>query len=64
MDSAGSDRSQRRTSLVDRELDRYKIETAALSETRLAEVREIKKVGSGYTSFGVDARVRRGVKQE
>ena len=64
MDSAGSDRSQRRTSLVGRELGRYKIETAALSETRLAGVGEIKEDGAGYISFGVDARVRRGVKQE
>ena len=37
MDSSGSDRPQRRTALVGRELDRYKVEIAALSETRLAE---------------------------
>ena len=30
MDSAGSDRPQRRTALVGRELDRYKVEIAAL----------------------------------
>ena len=36
MDSSGSDR-QRRTALVGGELDRYKVEIAALSETRLAE---------------------------
>ena len=37
MNSYGSDRPERRTALVDRELDRYKVEIAALSETRLAE---------------------------
>ena len=37
MDSAGSDRPQGRTVLVGRELDRYKVGIAALSETRLDE---------------------------
>ena len=37
MDSADSDRPQHRTALVGRELDRYKVEIAALSEARLAE---------------------------
>ena len=50
MDSAGSDRPQRRTALVGRELDRYK-EIAALSETRLAEEGLLKEVGAGYTFF-------------
>ena len=49
MDSAGSDRPQRRTAFVGRELGRYGIEIAALSETRLAEIGEIKEVGAGYT---------------
>ena len=35
--SAGSDSPQRRTALVGREFDKYKVEIAALSETRLAE---------------------------
>ena len=43
IDSAGSDRPQCRTALVGRELGRYGIEIAALSETR-----EIKEVGAGY----------------
>ena len=51
MDSAGSDRPQRRTALVGRELGRYGIEIAALSETRFAEIGEIKEVGAGYTFF-------------
>ena len=36
MDIAGSYRPQRRTALVGRELDRYKVEIAALSDIRLA----------------------------
>ena len=51
MDSSGSDRTQRRTALVGRELDRYKVEIAALSETRLAEEGLLKEVGAGYTFF-------------
>ena len=51
MDSAGSDGPQRRTALVEREPDRYGIEIAALSETRFAEIGEIKEVGAGYTFF-------------
>ena len=52
MDSAGSDRPQRRTAaLVGRELGRYGMEIAALSETRFAETGEIKEVGAGYTFF-------------
>ena len=51
MGSSGSDRHQRRTALVGRELDRYKVEIAALSETRLAEEGLLKEVGAGYTFF-------------
>ena len=51
MNSSGSDRPQRRTALVGRELDRYKVEIAALSETRLAEEGLLKEVGTGYTFF-------------
>ena len=39
------------TALVGRELDRYKVETAALSETRLAEEGLLKEVGASYTFF-------------
>ena len=45
------DRPQNRTALVGRELDRYKVESAALSETRLAEEGLLKEVGAGYTFF-------------
>ena len=51
MDSSSSDRPERRTALVGRELDRYKVEIAALSETRLAEEGLLKEVGAGYTLF-------------
>ena len=51
MDSASSDKPQRRTALVDRELDRYKVEIAALSETRLAEERLLKEVGALVGNF-------------
>ena len=42
MDSAGSDRPQRRTSLFGRELGKYRIEIAAMGETCFAEIGEIK----------------------
>ena len=55
MDSAGSDRPQRRTAFVGRELGGYGIQIAALSETRFKDVGkdvgEIKEVGAGYTFF-------------
>ena len=49
MDSAGLNRPLRRTGRHGRELDRYKVEIAALSETRLAEEWLLKEVGAGYT---------------
>ena len=56
MDSAGSDRPQWRTVLVGRELDRYRVEIAALNETRLAEEGLLKEVGAGYTFFWAQER--------
>ena len=64
MDSAGSGRPQRRTALVGRELGRYDIQIAALSETRFADVVRSKKLVLDTPSSGVDAKVKRGVKQE
>ena len=61
MDSAGSDRPQRRTALVGR--DRYKVEIAALSETRLAEEGLLKEVGAGYT-FSWSGRKKEGREAE
>ena len=63
IDSTGSDRSKRATALVGRELDRYKVKIAALSETRLAEEVLLKGVGAGNSS-GVDTRQKSGVNQE
>ena len=51
INSAGSDRPQRRMALVGRELGWYGIQIAALSETRFTDVGEIKEVGAGYTFF-------------
>ena len=51
MDSSGLDGPHRRTALVGRELDRYKIEIAALSGTRFAEEGLLKEVGAGDTFF-------------
>ena len=51
MDSSSSDRPERRTALDGRVLDRYEVEIAALSETRLAEEGLLKEVGAGYTFF-------------
>ena len=51
LDKDDSDRPQRRTALIARELARYNIDIAALSETRLAEKGEICERGAGYTFF-------------
>ena len=51
MDNKNSDRPERRTALVGQELQRYNIDIAALSETRLADTGEITEVGAGYTFF-------------
>ena len=51
MDSSSSDRPEQRTALVGKELGRYKVEIAALSETRLAGEGLLKEVGAGYTFF-------------
>ena len=51
MDSAGSDRPQRRTALVGREKQISKVEIAALSETRLEEKGLLKEVDTGNIFF-------------
>ena len=63
MDSAGSDRPQRITDLVGGELGRYKIEIAALT-LALQKYERSKKLVLATHYFGVDVRVRRGMKQE
>ena len=47
LDSAVSERPKGRTALVGREFGRYGIEIAAMSETRFAEIGDIKEVGPG-----------------
>ena len=63
MDSSGSDRPERRTALVGREFDRYKVEIAALSETRLAEERAFKR-SCCLLHFLLEWTKKSGVKQE
>ena len=47
-----ADRAERKSALVDRELSRYKLDMAALSETRLSDVGEAAE--ANYTSFGLE----------
>ena len=49
LDREGSDRPERRSALVDRELNIYNVDMAALSETRLADVGEAAE--ANYTFF-------------
>ena len=51
MDKDDSDRPERRTALIAKELARYNIDIAALSETRLAGKGELCERGTGYTFF-------------
>ncbi|BHF78563.1 hypothetical protein SprV_0602167600 [Sparganum proliferum] len=51
LDNPRSDRPERRTALVARELARYKVDIAALSETRFSEQGQLEEVGDGYTFF-------------
>ena len=44
-------RPHRRTALVSKELSRYNIDIAALSETRFAEEGSLTELASGYTFF-------------
>lgn len=51
LDNITANRPQRRTALVARELARYNIDIAALSETRLANEGQLSESGGGYTFF-------------
>lgn len=51
LDRAGTLRPERRTALVAKELQRYRIDIAALSETRLADEGSLREEGGGYTFF-------------
>ena len=51
MDTPKADRLERRTALIARELARYHVDIAALSETRRANERQLTEDGSGYCFF-------------
>ncbi len=61
LDNENSNRPERRTALVAKELERYNIDIAALSETRLAEQGKPVEAGTGYTFLwsGVPKNTRR-----
>ncbi|BHF59664.1 hypothetical protein SprV_0100262500 [Sparganum proliferum] len=50
-DDPRSNRPERSTALVARELARYKVDIAALSETQFSEQGQLEEVGAGYTFF-------------
>ncbi|BHF72699.1 hypothetical protein SprV_0401576800 [Sparganum proliferum] len=50
-DNSRSNRPERRTALVARELARYVVDIAAVSETRFSEQGQLEEVGAGYTFF-------------
>ena len=51
LDNPNSDHPERRTAIISRELARYDIDIAALSETRRADEGQLKEEGGGYTFF-------------
>ena len=62
LDRKESSQPERRTAIVARELARYNIDIAALSETRLSEEDQLTERGAGYTFFWKGKAV--GVKRE
>ncbi|XP_072182226.1 uncharacterized protein [Diadema setosum] len=53
LDRAGTERLERRTALIATELARYRVQIAALSETRLADEGQLSEVHAGYTFFWI-----------
>ena len=51
LDLQPGSRPRRRTALIAHELNRYKVDIAALSETRLSGADSLTEVGQGYTFF-------------
>ncbi|GFR68802.1 craniofacial development protein 2 [Elysia marginata] len=49
LDNAQANRQERRTALIGRELARYNVDIAVLSETRFAEDGHLRELGAGYT---------------
>ncbi|KAK3771096.1 hypothetical protein RRG08_034114 [Elysia crispata] len=50
-DNINADRPERRSALVARELARYTVDIAALSETRFAHKGQLTELNGGYTFF-------------
>nr|VZI38526.1 unnamed protein product [Spirometra erinaceieuropaei] len=50
-DTPRSNRPERRTTLVAREMACYKVDIAALNETRFSEQGQLEELGAGYTFF-------------
>nr|VZI22455.1 unnamed protein product [Spirometra erinaceieuropaei] len=59
LDNPRTNRPERRTALVARELARYKVDIAALSETWLSEQGQLEEAGSGYTFWNGLPKARR-----
>lgn len=51
MDGTSSERPERRTAIIARELQRCRIDIAALSETRLVGEGQLEEEKGGYTFF-------------
>ena len=53
LDRSDNSRPDRRTALIAMELSRYRIDIAALSETRLPEQGKLREAGAGYTFYWI-----------
>ena len=51
LDNENSERPQRRTALIAAELQRYNVDIAALTETRLSGEGSLEEIGGGYTFY-------------
>ena len=51
LDNTKEDRPERRTAMVAKELSRYSVDIAALSEPRFADKGQLTECGGGYTFF-------------
>ena len=54
MDVLRTNQPCRRTALIEKELDRYRVDIAAVSKTRLADTGSLEERGRGYTVFWSD----------
>ena len=51
LDNENSERPQRRTAQIAAELQRYNVDIATLTETRLSEEGSLEEIGCGYTFY-------------